>query len=64
MTTFLLAFVALFSIVESDVGDLHLFPAPPAMLDPRVRGQVARWVAIYAFCIVSATFRSMSAPMS
>ena len=52
MTTFLLAFVALFSIVNPMSGTFIFFGATRD-LDPRVRSQVARWVAIYAFCIVA-----------
>ena len=52
VTTFLLAFVALFSIVNPMSGTFIFFGATRD-LDPRVRSQVARWVAIYAFCIVA-----------
>ena len=51
VTTFLLAFGALFSIVNPMSGAFIFFGATRD-LDPRVRAQVARWVAIYAFCIV------------
>ena len=52
MTTLFLAFIALFSIVNPMSGTFIFFGATRD-LDPRVRGQVARWVAIYAFCIVT-----------
>ena len=52
MTTFLLAFGALFSIVNPLSGAFIFFGATRE-IDPRVRAQVARWVAIYAFCIVT-----------
>ena len=52
MTTFLLAFGALFSIVNPLSGAFIFFGATQGM-DPKVRAQVSRWVAIYAFCIVS-----------
>ncbi len=52
LTTFLLAFGALFSIVNPLSGAFIFFGATRE-LDPRVRAQVSRWVAIYSFCIVS-----------
>ena len=52
MTTFLLAFGALFSIVNPLSGAFIFFGATRE-IDPRVRAHVARWVAIYAFCIVT-----------
>ncbi|HEV7614110.1 MAG TPA: MarC family NAAT transporter [Steroidobacteraceae bacterium] len=52
--TFLLAFGALFSIVNPLSGAFIFFGATRE-LEPRVRGQVSRWVAIYAFCIVAAS---------
>ena len=54
MTTFLLAFGALFSIVNPLSGTFIFFGATRE-LEPRVRAQVSRWVAIYAFCIVTAS---------
>jgi multiple antibiotic resistance protein len=54
MTTFLLAFGALFSIVNPLSGAFIFFGATRE-LEPRVRAQVARWVSIYAFCIVTAS---------
>jgi multiple antibiotic resistance protein len=54
MTTFLLAFGALFSIVNPMSGAFIFFGATRE-LEPRARAQVARWVAIYAFCIVTAS---------
>jgi multiple antibiotic resistance protein len=52
--TFLLAFGALFSIVNPLSGAFIFFGATRE-LEPRVRSQVSRWVAIYAFCIVAAS---------
>lgn len=52
MSTFLLAFGALFSIVNPITGAFIFFGATRD-LPARVRGQVARWVAIYSFCIIS-----------
>ena len=54
MTTFLLAFGALFSIVNPLSGAFIFFGATQGM-DPKMRAQVSRWVSIYAFCIVSAS---------
>ena len=54
MTTFLLAFGALFSIVNPLSGAFIFFGATRE-LDPRVRSAVSRWVAIYSFCIVTAS---------
>lgn len=54
MTTFLLAFGALFSIVNPLSGAFIFFGATRE-LEPRVRAQVSRWVAIYAFSIVTAS---------
>jgi multiple antibiotic resistance protein len=52
VATFLLAFGALFSIVNPLSGAFIFFGATRE-LDPRVRAQVSRWVAIYAFAIVT-----------
>jgi multiple antibiotic resistance protein len=52
LTTFLLAFGALFSIVNPLSGAFIFFGATQGM-DPKTRAQVSRWVSIYAFCIVS-----------
>src|SRR6202163_2999667 len=52
LTTFLLAFGALFSIVNPLSGAFIFFGATRE-LDPRVRSQVSRWVAIYSFSIVT-----------
>lgn len=49
---FLLAFTALFSIVNPLSGAFIFFGATQG-LEPRVRAQVSRWVAIYAFSIVT-----------
>jgi multiple antibiotic resistance protein len=54
VATFLLAFGALFSIVNPFSGAFIFFGATQG-LDPKVRAHVSRWVAIYAFCIVSAS---------
>ncbi|HUX73582.1 MAG TPA: MarC family protein [Steroidobacteraceae bacterium] len=54
MTAFLLAFGALFSIVNPLSGAFIFFGATRG-LDARVRAQVSRWVAIYAFSIVTAS---------
>jgi multiple antibiotic resistance protein len=52
LATFLLAFTALFSIVNPLSGAFIFFGATRE-LDPKVRAAVSRWVAIYAFCIVA-----------
>src|SRR3979490_3470984 len=54
LTTFLQAFGALFSIVNPLSGAFIFFGATRE-LEPRVRAQVSRWVAIYAFSIVTAS---------
>jgi multiple antibiotic resistance protein len=54
LTTFLLAFGALISIVNPLSGAFIFFGATQGM-DPKMRAQVSRWVAIYAFCIVAAS---------
>ena len=54
MATFLLAFTALFSIVNPLSGAFIFFGATQGM-EPKVRAHVSRWVAIYAFCIVTAS---------
>lgn len=54
MSTFLLAFGALFSIVNPLSGAFIFFGATRE-LDPKTRAAVSRWVAIYAFCIVAAS---------
>ena len=54
MATFLLAFGALFSIVNPLSGAFIFFGATQGM-EPEVRAAVSRWVAIYAFCIVAAS---------
>ena len=54
MATFLLAFGALFSIVNPLSGAFIFFGATRE-LEPKVRAQVSRWVSIYAFCIVAAS---------
>lgn len=52
MTTFLLAFTALFSIVNP-LGGAFIFFGATQDYDPRVRKRIALWVAIYAFAIVT-----------
>src|SRR6202790_2232934 len=52
LTTFLLAFGALFSIVNPLSGAFIFFGATRE-LDPRVRSQVSRWGEIYSFSIVT-----------
>jgi multiple antibiotic resistance protein len=54
LATFLLAFGALFSIVNPLSGAFIFFGATRE-LDSKVRAQVSRWVSIYAFCIVAAS---------
>ena len=54
MTTFLLAFTALFSIVNPLSGAFIFFGATEE-LDPSVRASVARWVSIYSLAIVAAS---------
>src|SRR6201996_263537 len=53
-STFLLAFTALFSIVNPLSGAFIFFGATRE-LDLTLRAATARWVAIYAFCIVAAS---------
>src|ERR1700736_837911 len=53
-STFLLAFTALFSIVNPLSGAFIFFGATRE-LEPRVRALTARWVAIYSFTIVAAS---------
>jgi multiple antibiotic resistance protein len=48
VTTFLLAFGALFSIVNPLSGAFIFFGATQGM-DSKVRAAVSRWVSIYAF---------------
>ena len=52
MKTFLLAFGALFSIVNP-LSSAFIFFGATREMDGRVRRHVARWVAIYAFFIVT-----------
>jgi multiple antibiotic resistance protein len=54
LTTFLLAFGALFSIVNPLSGAFIFFGATQGM-EPKTRAAVSRWVAIYAFSIVAAS---------
>jgi multiple antibiotic resistance protein len=52
--TFLLAFGALFSIVNPLSGAFIFFGATRGV-EAKMRSQVSRWVSIYAFCIVAAS---------
>jgi multiple antibiotic resistance protein len=52
LTTFLFAFTALFSIVNPLTG-AFIFLSSTQDLGPRLRAQLSRWVAIYAFAIVA-----------
>jgi multiple antibiotic resistance protein len=54
LATFLLAFGALFSIVNPLSGAFIFFGATQGM-EPKVRAAVSRWVSIYAFSIVAAS---------
>jgi len=54
LTTFLLAFGALFSIVNPFSGAFIFFGATQGM-DSKLRAAVSRWVSIYAFSIVAAS---------
>ena len=54
MTTFLLAFTALFSIVNP-LSSAFIFFGATQDLGPKLRAQLSRWVAIYAFSIVAAS---------
>jgi len=54
LKTFLLAFGALFSIVNPLSG-AFIFYGATRELEDRARAQVSRWVSIYAFCIVTAS---------
>jgi len=54
LTTLLLAFTALFSIVNPLSGAFIFFGATRE-LESKVRSEVARWVAIYAFIIMAAS---------
>jgi multiple antibiotic resistance protein len=49
--TFLLSFTALFSIVNPLSGTF-IFYGATRDLEPKIRAQMARWVAIYSFAIV------------
>ncbi len=50
--TFLLAFTALFSIVNP-LSSAFIFFSATQDLGPKLRNQLSRWVAIYAFAIVT-----------
>jgi multiple antibiotic resistance protein len=53
-STFLLAFTALFSIVNPLSGAFIFFGATRE-LDPKLRALTARWVAIYSFFVMAAS---------
>jgi multiple antibiotic resistance protein len=53
-STFLLAFTALFSIVNPLTGAFTFYGATQDF-SPRVRAQVSRRVAFYAFCLITAS---------
>jgi multiple antibiotic resistance protein len=52
LTTFLLAFGALFSIVNPLSG-AFIFLGATRELEPRVRAHVSQWIAIYSFAIMA-----------
>ncbi len=52
MRTFLLAFTAFFSIVNP-LSSAFIFFGATQGLEPKMRKQVSRWVAIYSFAIVA-----------
>jgi len=54
LTTFLLAFTALFSIVNP-LSSAFIFYSVTQGFEPRLRAKLSRWVAIYAFAIVAAS---------
>ncbi|HMN45787.1 MAG TPA: MarC family protein [Povalibacter sp.] len=54
MRDFLLAFPALFSIVNP-LGGLFIFLSATQRFHPTLRAALARWVAIYSFVIVTAS---------
>jgi multiple antibiotic resistance protein len=54
LTTFLLTFTALFSIVNPLSGAFIFFGAT-GHLDPKVRTAMARWVGIYSFIVMAAS---------
>lgn len=55
MSYFLLAFPALFSIVNPLSG-AFIFLSATERFHPSLRGPLARWVAIYSFIIISTSF--------
>jgi multiple antibiotic resistance protein len=55
MSYFLLAFPALFSIVNP-LGGLFIFLSATQHFHPSLRAALARWVAIYSFIIITASF--------
>ena len=52
MSFFLIAFPALFSIINP-LGGSFIFLLATDQYTPAVRAQLARWVAIYSFAIVT-----------
>lgn len=55
MSFFLLAFPALFSIVNP-LGGAFIFLSATERFHPSLRGHLARWVAIYSFLVVNLSF--------
>jgi len=55
MSFFLLAFPALFSIVNP-LGGAFIFLSATERFHPSLRSHLARWVAIYSFILISASF--------
>ena len=54
MTTFLLSFTALFSIINPLSGAFIFFGAME-QFDPKARAAMARWVGIYSFIVMAAS---------
>ncbi len=54
MQYFLLAFPALFSIVNP-LGGAFIFLGATESLPPRVRAELAKWIAVYSFAIITAS---------
>ncbi len=55
MSFFLLAFPALFSIVNP-LGGAFIFLSATERFHPSLRSHLARWVAIYSFILISSSF--------
>ena len=54
MSFFLLAFPALFSIVNP-LGGAFMFLGATESVSPKVRTELAKWIAIYSFAIITAS---------